>query len=70
MERQGAKGHFDPEALIRAEAFIAGYRYATGKGKLDFYEEEKEQENNHDGDELTRIEQMIVDACDMAKNDQ
>ena len=66
IERQSERNQFDPDALVRAEAFIAGYRFARGEEKLNFQAKEMKHTAAREGLVLSSLEQMIAEICEMA----
>ena len=65
MIHQCERNQIDREMIIRAEALIAGYRYARGQKKLSFRRTEEVKPAKKPLKKLTEIEQMILDVCKM-----
>ena len=55
--------------MVRAEAFVAGYRYARGLPKLHFMEAEKAKEEMANKPDLTDAEKLILEVCNLANEE-
>ena len=66
MTYQASLNKCDRDMIIRAEAFITGYRYANDLPKLEFVEKRDAATNQQSAYQLTKIEQMIVEMCKLS----
>ena len=58
----------DPEMMIRAEALIAGFRYARGESKINFVKPETAVRAKRNLTPMSEIEQKIFDICKIRRN--
>ena len=63
VKYQASLNKVDRDMILRAEAFIAGYRYANDLPKLEYKENSSPATNTQETYQLTKVEKMLVEMC-------
>ena len=66
MAHQMERKQVDPEMVIRAEAMIAGFRYARGEQKITFRKPKTAERKKRELPPLGPLEQLIFDVCKLS----